>query len=68
LGTLLEWDLIKDKAVLTGNPLAELRKSGNRTFSKKIYFDLRTDRVHWKGRPHWKVYDTSGVSTSGSGN
>ena len=67
LGTLLEWDLIKDKAVLTGNPLAELRKSGNRTFSKKIYFDLKTNRVNWKGRPHWKVYDTSGSSTSGSG-
>jgi lipopolysaccharide transport protein LptA len=61
LGTLLEWDLIKDKAVLTGNPLAELRRSGNRTFSKKIYYDLRTNRVHWKGRPHWKVYDTSGL-------
>ena len=67
LGTLLEWDLIKDKAVLTGNPLAELRRSHNRTFSKKIYFDIGTNRVHWKGRPHWKVYDTSGASTSGSG-
>jgi lipopolysaccharide export system protein LptA len=61
LGTLLEWDLIKDKAVLTGNPLAELRRSGNRTFSKKIYYDLITNRVHWKGRPHWKVYDLSGL-------
>jgi lipopolysaccharide transport protein LptA len=61
LGTLLEWDLIKDKAVLTGNPLAELRRSGNRTFSKKIYYDLITNRVHWKGRPHWKVYDSSGL-------
>ncbi len=60
LGTLLEWDLVKDLAVLTGNPLAELRRSGSRTFSKKIYFDIRTKRVHWKGRPHWKVYDTSG--------
>ena len=58
LGTLLEWDLIKDKAVLTGNPLAELRRSGNRTFSKKIYFDISTKRVHWKGRPHWQVYRT----------
>ena len=59
LGTLLEWDLIKDKAVLTGNPLAELRRSGNRTFSKKIYFDINTKRVHWKGRPQWKVYQTT---------
>jgi lipopolysaccharide export system protein LptA len=59
LGTLLEWDLIKDLAVLTGNPLAELRRSGSRTFSKKIYFDMRTKRVHWEGRPHWKVYGAS---------
>ena len=56
LGTLLEWDLIKDVAVLTGNPLAELRKSGTRTFSEKIYFDINTKRVHWEGRPHWKIY------------
>jgi len=56
LGTLLEWDLIKDLAVLTGNPLAELRRSGSRTFSKKIYFDINTKRVHWEGRPHWKIY------------
>ena len=56
LGTLLEWDLIKDVAVLTGNPLAELRKSGSRTFSEKIYFDINTKRVHWEGRPHWQIY------------
>jgi lipopolysaccharide export system protein LptA len=56
LGTLLEWDLIQDVAVLTGNPLAELRKSGARTFSKKIFFDITTKRVHWEGRPHWKIY------------
>ena len=56
LGTLLVWDLIKDQAVLTGNPLAELRRSGTRTFSKKIYFDIRSKRVHWEGRPHWKIY------------
>lgn len=56
LGTLLEWDLIKNVAVLTGNPLAELRRSGQRTFSKKIYFDIETQRVHWEGKPHWKIY------------
>ena len=56
LGTLLEWDLIKDVAVLTGNPTAELRRSGQRTFSKKIYFDINTRRVHWEGKPHWKFY------------
>ncbi|MHC4270246.1 MAG: LPS export ABC transporter periplasmic protein LptC, partial [Planctomycetota bacterium] len=58
LGTLLEWDLVKGLAVLTGNPLAELRKSGARTFSEKIYFDIKTKRVHWKGRPHWQIYET----------
>ncbi len=57
LGTLLEWDLVKGLAVLTGNPLAELRKSGARTFSKKIYFDINTKRVHWEGKPHWKIYE-----------
>ncbi len=56
LGTLLEWDLIKDVAVLTGNPMAELRRDGSRTFSKKIYFDINTKRVHWEGKPHWKIY------------
>ncbi|KHE91737.1 MAG: hypothetical protein SCABRO_02518 [Candidatus Scalindua brodae] len=56
LGTLLEWDLIKDVAVLTGKPLAELRRSGQRTFSTKIYFDMNTKRVHWEGKPHWKIY------------
>ncbi len=57
LGTLLEWELVKGLAVLTGNPLAELRKSGARTFSKKIYFDINTKRVHWEGKPHWKIYE-----------
>ena len=56
LGTLLEWDFIQDVAVLTGNPLAELRKSGARTLSEKIYFDISTKRVHWEGKPHWKIY------------
>jgi lipopolysaccharide transport protein LptA len=61
LGTLLEWDLIKDLAVLTGNPLAELRRSGARTFSKKIFFDIKTKRVRWKGRPHWKIYGAPNI-------
>ena len=61
LGTLLVWDLIKDQAVLTGNPLAELRRSGARTFSEKIYFDIRSKRVHWKGRPHWKIYGAPNI-------
>jgi len=31
-------------------------QSGTRTFSEKIYFDINTKRVHWEGRPHWKIY------------
>ena len=57
LGTQLEWDLVKGLAVLIGNPLAELRRSGARTFSEKIYFDIKTKRVHWEGRPHWQIYE-----------
>ncbi|ODS34488.1 MAG: hypothetical protein SCARUB_00364 [Candidatus Scalindua rubra] len=57
VGTLLVWDLMKDMAVLTGNPLAELRRSGARTFSEKIYFDINSKRVHWEGKPHWQIYE-----------
>ena len=56
LGTLLVWDFSEDRAVLTGEPLAELRKSGARTFSEKIYFDMNTQRVHWEGKPRWQIY------------
>ncbi len=56
LGTLLVWDFLEDRAVLTGEPLAELRKSGARTFSEKIYFDMSTQRVHWEGKPRWQIY------------
>ena len=56
LGTLLVWDFLEDRAVLTGEPLAELRKSGARTFSEKIYFDMNTQRVHWEGKPRWQIY------------
>ncbi len=57
VGTLLIWDFSKNVAVLTGDPLAELRRSGARTFSRKIYFDINTKRVHWEGKPHWLVYE-----------
>ena len=56
LGTLLVWDFSEDRAVLTGEPLAELRKSGARTFSEKIFFDMNTQRVHWEGKPRWQIY------------
>ena len=57
VGTLLVWDFSENVAVLTGNPLAELRRSGARTFSKKVYFDINTKSVHWEGKPHWLVYE-----------
>jgi LPS export ABC transporter protein LptC/lipopolysaccharide transport protein LptA len=56
IGTSLIWDFSEDRAVLTGDPLAELRRSGARTFSEKIYFDMNTQRVHWEGKPHWQIY------------
>lgn len=56
IGTLLVWDFSKDLAVLTGDPLAELRRSGARTFSEKIYFDMNIQRVHWEGKPRWQIY------------
>ena len=54
-GSLLTWDLIKNVALLTGNPKAELRKEGSRTFSEKVYFDMVENRVTWEGRPHWQI-------------
>lgn len=55
LGTLLIWDLIQNVALLTGNPKAELRKEGARTFSEKIYFDIDGNHITWEGRPHWQL-------------
>lgn len=56
IGTSLIWDFSEDRAVLTGDPFAELRRSGARTFSEKIYFDMNTQRVHWEGNPRWQIY------------
>ncbi len=55
LGSLLTWDLVQNAALLTGNPKAELRKEGSRTFSEKVYFDMAGKRVTWEGRPHWQL-------------
>ncbi len=55
LGSLLTWDLIQNVALLTGNPKAELRKEGSRTFSEKVYFDIAGNKVSWEGRPHWQL-------------
>lgn len=55
LGTLLIWDLIQNVALLTGNPKAELRREGSRTFSEKVYFDINGNHITWEGRPHWQL-------------
>ena len=62
IGTLLVWDLPEGLAVLTGNPLAELRRSDTRTFSDRVYFDTNTQRVHWEGKPHWQIYEKKAVN------
>jgi len=54
-GSLLTWDMVQNLALLTGNPKAELRKEGSRTFSEKVYFDIAGNRVTWEGRPHWQL-------------
>ncbi|OQY99974.1 MAG: LPS export ABC transporter periplasmic protein LptC [Candidatus Brocadia sp. UTAMX2] len=54
-GSLFTWDLIQNVALLTGNPKAELRKGGSRTFSEKVYFNMAENQVSWEGRPHWQI-------------
>ena len=54
-GTMLTWDLEKSVVELSGNPLAELRKDGSRTLSKKIYFDVKTKQVTWEGGSQWQI-------------
>lgn len=54
-GSIFTWDLIKNVALLTGNPKAELRKEGSRTFSKKVYFNMAENQITWEGRPHWQL-------------
>lgn len=54
-GSMFTWDLVQNVALLTGNPKAELRKEGSRTFSEKVYFDMAESRVSWEGRPHWQI-------------
>lgn len=54
-GSLFTWDLIKNVALMTGNPKVELRKEGSRTFSEKVYFDMAENRVTWEGRTHWQL-------------
>ncbi len=58
LGSMLIWDLVQNAALLIGNPKAELRREGARTFSDQVYFDIAGNKVTWEGRPHWQL-DTS---------
>lgn len=62
-GSLFTWDLVQDSALLTGNPKAELRKEGSRTFSEKVYFNMAENRVTWEGRPHWQIMSSGATRT-----
>ncbi len=57
-GSFLIWDLVQDIAIMTGNPKAELRKEGSKTFSDKVYFNMAENRVTWEGRPHWQLQNS----------
>lgn len=57
-GTMLTWDVEQNIVELTGNPLAELRKDGSRTLSKKIFFDVRTKQVTWEGGSQWQIINS----------
>jgi len=65
-GTLFTWDLADNLGVLTGDPKAELRKEGSRTFSKKIYFDMKENQISWEGRPHWQIITKESNTTNAS--
>lgn len=54
-GTMLTWNIDENVVVLTGDPLAELRKDGSRTLSKRIFFDLATKHVTWEGGSQWQL-------------
>ncbi|BBO18905.1 LPS export ABC transporter periplasmic protein LptC [Candidatus Brocadia pituitae] len=62
-GSLFTWDLVQDSALLTGNPKAELRKEGSRTFSEKVYFNMAENQVTWEGRPHWQIMSSGTTRT-----
>lgn len=55
LGTMLTWDVEENIAILTGDPVAELRKDGSRTLAKKVFFDINTRQVTWEGRTRWQM-------------
>lgn len=54
-GTMLTWDVDENIAILTGDPVAELRKEGSRTLAKKVFFDINSRQVTWEGRTQWQM-------------
>ena len=60
LGTMLIWDITKNIAILTGDPVAELRKDGTRTLAKRVLFDIDSKRVTWEGRTQWQIINDGG--------
>lgn len=55
IGDTMEWDYQSNNVVVTGEPTAEVRKKNERTFAKRIYYDLKTQEVVWKERPHFEI-------------
>ncbi len=55
IGDTMEWDYQSDRVVISGEPTAEARRQGSRTFAKRIYYNLKTKQVGWKDRPHLEV-------------
>jgi lipopolysaccharide transport protein LptA len=63
IGDIMEWDGQSDKVVITGEPTAEVRRKQTRTFAKRVYYDLKTQQVGWKERPHWEIPMEKGSPT-----
>lgn len=55
IGDTLDWDWTKDLMVLSGSPQAEVRRKKTRTFADRVYYDLKTQRMSWRERPHWMI-------------
>ena len=55
LGTMLTWDVNKNIAILSGEPVAELRREGSRTLAKRVFFDINSRKVTWEGQTQWRM-------------
>lgn len=55
IGDVMEWDWQSNNVVITGEPAAEVRRKKVRTFAKRIYYNVKTQQLGWKERPHWEM-------------